>query len=353
MRVLIIKTSSLGDIIHALPVLDYLHRAAPGIEIGWVVEENFAGILEGNPLLSHLHLVATKRWRKSLLSSTTRREIVTAIREIRSCGYDTVFDIQGNFKSGLICLASGVSKRIGLHRKLLQESFNALCTNIKAPIVPEDGKHIIPRCLSVVHVPFQLPYRDLELVTDIPTSAEEDRIARTILAPFCHGPRLLFHYGTTWQTKFWSMESWIALGKLACQAYPSLSILLSWGTEAEKAAVDAIASAIGPRATVLERVSLKQLTAILKQVDLVVGGDTGPTHLAAAVGTPTVSLYRSSDGEYSGPRGKHHIIIQSPMECTRCFRTKCPRDEECRASITPRAMFQAIQKQLHALAESR
>jgi heptosyltransferase-1 len=346
MRVLIIKTSSMGDIIHALPVLDYLHRAAPGIEIGWVVEENFAGLLAGNPLLSQLHVIATRRWRKSLCSCRTRREIAASIRELRSCNYDLAFDIQGNIKSGIICLASGVKTRIGLPRQLLQESFNALCTTVKAPLVPENGKHVIPRYLSVVRVPFELEYRNLELASHIPTSIAEDAAARACLSRLEPGRKVLFHCGTTWQTKFWSPEGWMELGRLVCNAFPDATLLFSWGSDSEMKTVSEIASKIGERAVVLERLSLKGLTALLKQVDLVVGGDTGPVHLAAAVGTPTVSLYRASDGEYSGPRGKRHVIVQSPLECTRCFHTTCARDEECRASITPTAMLEGIQRLL-------
>jgi heptosyltransferase-1 len=102
-----------------------------------------------------------------------------------------------------------------------------------------------------------------------------------------------------------------------------------------------IASLIGHSAVVLDRYPLKRFAALLKQVDLVVGADTGPVHLAAAVDTPTVSFYRSSDGSESGPRGSRHVIVQSPLPCTRCFKTSCPQDLECRSSIKADDLFAA------------
>lgn len=345
MKVLIIKTSALGDIIQALPVLDYLHKASPGIEIGWVVEERFRDILEGNPLLDKVHVLYTRRWRKSPFSSRSRHEAFDLFRELRASGYDIAFDIQGNLKSGIIGLLSGIRQRIGLPRQLLQESLNALFTNAKAPFLEEDN-HAVPRYLSVVSLPYDPDYRDLQFATDIPTSATQDAAATDFLAALEPGRKILFHCGTTWQTKFWSPEGWVELGCQVCSTFPDATILFSWGNDEEKSMVTKIASQIGNRAIVLERLTLKELTALLKRVNLVVGGDTGPVHLAAATGTPTVSFYRSSDGSASGPRGKQHVIVQSPLSCTRCLLTSCPRDAECRASIAPRTLMEGIERLL-------
>jgi len=345
MRVLIIKTSSLGDIIHALPVLDYLHQALPGIEIGWVVEEAFREVLEGNTLLRNLHVLNTKRWKKSLFSTRTRQEVASLVRELHTSKYEIAFDIQGNLKSGVVGVLSGAEKRIGLPKQLLQESLNALFTTTKAPFLPADD-HALPRYLSVVSLPFSLDYHGLRLVSDISTSNAENAAATAFIAGLEHGRKILFHCGTTWQTKFWSPEGWSALGTWVTTTYPDATILLSWGNDGERSMALDIASRIGNRAIVCERLPLKGFTALLKQVDLVVGGDTGPVHLAAAVGTPTVSFYRSSDGHASGPRGEQHVIIQSPLACTRCFHTSCERDAECRASISPAALAQGIARLL-------
>ena len=341
MRVLIVKMGALVDIIHALPVLDYLHTVAPGIEIDWVVEEPFRDLIEGNPLISRIHQVRTKIWRKHPLAGATIREIAALKKGLRERSYDLVFDIQGNLKSGLVCWLSGVADRIGFDRDGLQESVNLFFTTRQIPIRRQDY-HVTDQCLRLVSVPFGRDFKELALATDIATSPVDDAAADVLLSTLNDGLAFLFHCGTTWSTKLWFEGGWVALGKALLERYPDSSILLSWGNEAEKREAIAIASAIGPGTRVIDRFSLKGLAALLKKVDLVVGGDTGPVHLSAAVGTPTVSLYRASDGKRSGPRGKRHVIIQSPLHCAKCFRTQCDRDEECRRSIKVESILSAI-----------
>jgi heptosyltransferase-1 len=342
-RVLIVKMSALGDIIHALPVLNYLHTVSPGIEIDWVVEEPFLDVLEGNPLISCIHKVRTKVWRKHPLSLATFREIGALKNVLRERGYDLLFDIQGNLKSGLVCWLSGVEQRIGFAREELQESANLLFTNRQVPIRPAD-KHITDQYLRLVSVPFGRDFKEVRYTTDIHTLPEDDAAASALVATLADGLVFLFHYGTTWPTKFWSEKGWIELGRELLARYPESTILLSWGNEAERKTANTLAAAIGGNARVIDRYPLKGFIALLKKVDLVVGGDTGPVHLAAAVGTPTVSFYRASDGKRSGPRGKGDVIIQSPLHCARCFRTSCDKDQECRESIKSEALLKGIEQ---------
>jgi heptosyltransferase-1 len=344
-RVLIVKMSALGDIIHALPVLDYLRRAAPGIEIDWVVEEPFREVLDGNPLISRIHTVRTKVWRKRPLALATIREIGALKRSLRERKYDLLFDIQGNLKSGLACLLSGVNDRIGFAREGLQEPVNLYFTTRQTPLRRQDY-HITDQYLRVVSVPFGKDFAGMRLSTEIQTSAADDAEASTLLATLANGLVFFFHCGTTWPAKLWYHEGWVALGRAVMDTYPDASILLSWGNETEREEALAIAAAIGSGARVIERYSLKGLAALLKKVDLVVGGDTGPVHLAATVGTPTVSFYRASDGRRSGPRGGQHAIVQAPLPCTACFQTSCDKDDACRKSITVGMLQAAIAKVL-------
>jgi heptosyltransferase-1 len=337
--------SALGDIIHALPVLDYLHQVMPGIEVDWVVEAPFRDILEGNPLISRLHVVKTKVWRKKPFAAATRREIRELKSALQARNYDRVFDIQGNLKSGLVDWLTGAEDRIGFAQETLQESINLLFTTRQVPIRRHDY-HITDQYLRLVSVSFGKDFSTFKLSSDICTSLEDGETAGALLSTLSDGLVFLFHCGTTWQTKFWFTEGWVHLGKTLLDSYPESTILLSWGNESERAATTEISEGIGKGARVLDRYSLKGLTALLKKVDLVVGGDTGPTHIAAAVGTPTVSLYRASDGKRSGPRGPGNVIVQSPMQCTSCFRTECDKDEECRRSITVAMMAQAVKKAL-------
>lgn len=337
--------SALGDIIHSLPVLDYLHQVSPGIEIDWIVEEPFREILEGNPLLDTLFLVRTKVWRRRPFARKTRQEIRALKQELRERQYDFLFDLQGNMKSAFIDWLSGVEQRIGFTQENLQESVNQYFTTRQVPSRPQDY-HVSDQYLRLVSVCFGKDFRAMNLASHIHTSAEADAIARTLLATLADGLVFLFHYGTTWQTKFWYEEGWVILGKELLARYPESSILLSWGTDEERAIVSRIAGDIGPGARVIDHYSLKEFSALLKKVDLVVGGDTGPVHIAAAVGTPTVSLFRASDGKRSGPRGHGHVVIQSPRHCSCCFRTECDNDMSCRRSIPPEVVIKAVAKAL-------
>ena len=341
MRVLIVKMSALGDIIHALPVLSYLHQVSPGIEVDWVVEEPFRELLEGNRLIARLHTVRTKVWRRAPLAGATRREIAGVKDALQERRYDIVFDIQGNLKSGMVDRLTGCGNVIGFSSDLLQEKINLLFTTRQIPSRRHDY-HVTDQCLRVVSVPFGRDFKGMTLTTEISTSAEEDGAAAALLSTLSDGLVFLCHCGTTWETKFWYDEGWVSLGKSLLALYPDATLLFSCGNAAEREKVTGFASAIGRGARVLDRFPLKGFAALLKKVDLVIGGDTGPVHIAAAVGTPTVSLYRASDGKRSGPRGDHDVIIQAPLPCTACFRTHCDKDAECRRSITVGMVLTAV-----------
>jgi len=343
MRVLIVKTSALGDAIHALPVLDYLHKVAPGIEIDWVLEEGNRDIVEGNPLLRRVHLVRTRTWRQSPFSLKTWRETAKVKSELRDAHYDITFDLQGNFKSGLITWLSGSERRYGFDRDDVREPLNLIFTNNQVPLRRQDS-HVSARALRVVSAPFGKDYAGLNLSTDIYTSPEDDAAADAFLSTLSDDLVFLFHYGTTWETKLWHEDGWVVLGKLLQSKYQGSTILFSWGNDRERAAAERIAAAVKGNARILPKMTLKGLCAFLKKMDLVVGGDTGPVHMAAAVGTPTVSFYRATDAKRNGPKGENQLHVQSPLHCRACLRKECDRDLQCRESITAEAIMQSIMR---------
>lgn len=341
MRVLIVKLSALGDVIHALPVLDYLRQAKPGIEIDWVVEEQNQAVLEEHPLIRNVISINTRAWRKAPFSADTRREIGAVINRLRRAAYDTVFDLQGNIKSGIISGLTGVPKRYGFSRDGVRESLNLIFTNHHVPLGPGDH-HISNRSLKIVSSAFGGDYASYALASHIQTSPEDDQAAEELLCGTQRGTRVLFHTGTTWETKKWSEEHWLELGRLVLDRFPTVSILFSWGNDQERDEGRKLAEALGSRALLLPRLRLKSFCALLKKVDLVVGGDTGPVHIAAAVGTPTVSFYRATDAGRNAPQGPRHVSIQSGMPCAVCLERSCPRDEECRQSILTTDLLEAI-----------
>lgn len=340
MRVLIIKTSSLGDVIHALPVIDYLRQVSSGVEIDWVVEESFLPVIEHNPHIARIHVVRTKKWRKAPFSPETRTDLKSLYRSLRERPYDLVFDIQGNLKSGLIAWLSGSDKRIGFSREVLQEKVNSLFTTRKIPFRAID-KNVTDRYLRVISVLFGRDYREMELSGDIASSAEDEAAADRYLACLPDGLVFVFQVGTTWNTKLWHPQGWIELARRITARYPASTILINWGSPDEKSLGEQIIGEVGDAVRLLPWLRIRELIPVLKRVDLVIGGDTGPVYMAAAVGTPTVSYYRATSAATYAPRGKQHRSIQAAMECAACYRTSCDRDQECRASISVDALFDA------------
>jgi heptosyltransferase-1 len=341
MRVLIIKTSSLGDVIHALPVIDYLQKVSAGIEIDWVVEEAFLPVIEHNPHIAQIHVVRTKKWRKAPFSPDTRHDLKALYSALRERSYDLVFDIQGNLKSGLITWLSGAEKRVGFSKAVLQEKVNSLFTNRKIPFRAID-KNVTDRYLRVISVLFGRDYRDMALTGSIESAPEDEAAADKYMASLPDNLVFVFQVGTTWHTKLWYPKGWSELAGRIVQRYPGSTILVNWGGPDEKALAEQIVSEVGSSVRLLPWLRIKELIPVLRRVDLVIGGDTGPVYLAAAVGTPTVSYYRATSAAVYAPRGDLHRSVQAVMSCAGCGLTSCEKDAACRASITVDALFEAV-----------
>jgi len=267
-QILIIKTSSLGDIIHALPVLDYLHHATHGAVIDWAVDEKFADLLTGNPLIRRLITVDMRRWKKTPFSFQTQTSLIAVARTLREDEYDLVIDLQGNIKSGLICWLARSRRKLGFTRENLQEKLNAFFTTQKVPFAPDD-RHAVQRYLRIVSAPFGLQPDAREWQADIATSSGDNACAASQI-PGQASPVLLFHTGTTWQTKLWYDDGWLQLGESLLQRYPNGVILLSWGDEQERERGTYLVGKLGARTKLLEKLSLKQFAAVLKRCDLVI-----------------------------------------------------------------------------------
>lgn len=348
-KVLIVKMSALGDVVHALPVLDYLHKVRPGIEIGWVVEERFRGLLEGNPQLAHIHCIRTKEWKKHPFSRKTWREATALREEIMGCDYDIAFDLQTNTKSGIVAWLSGAPRRVGVTPDQAREPLNRYFITSSVMFRRQDY-HVTDRCLRIVSSAFGRDYSGMQLCTDIHTDSLEEGEAEAFLATLGDGLVVLIHPGTTWETKLWYEQGWVELGKMIIAEFSDSTILLSSSGERERSVAEGIAAGIGRQARLLPEMSLKGFTAILRKVDLVVGCDSGPVHMAAAVGTPTLSLYRATDSRRTGPRGACHITLQSPLKCTDCLNKQCEKDTDCRLSISIDAMLEGVRKLLQRTA---
>ena len=341
LRILIVKTSSLGDIIHALPVLDFVRQIAPDSAIDWIAEEQFLPLLEHNPQINRVFCINTKKWRKNRFSETTFQELLRIRHELQTQHYDLVFDLQGNFKSGVITWLTGAPLRVGFAFNILQEKINSLFTNRKISFLMGDA-HVTDRYLRIVSSFLGHDFRGMELPGRIFSSADDEKNAEQYLAQFRPGLRIMLQVGTTWKTKLWYRDGWIELVRRLHSAWPDATMLVNWGSQQEKELGEAIRAAVGDSVVLLPWYSIRELIPVTARCDLLIGGDTGPVYLAASVGTPTISYYRATDADMYAPRGEKHCSLQADMPCAACLKTECQQDEECRRAIPVEGLFSAV-----------
>jgi heptosyltransferase I len=286
MQILIVKTSSLGDVIHNLPVVTDIARQVPGARMDWVVEEGFADVPRLHPAVQRVIPVALRRWRRGLLSPATWGEVGAFFRALRQESYDVVLDTQGLLKSGLIAaLARGPVH--GQDRASAREPLAARFY---------DRVYAVPRGRNAV-----VRNRDLAaqaLGYPLPEAPPDYGIAPPDATLLPLPPRFVVAlHATSRDSKLWPERNWIDLGR-ALQKQ-NLTLVLLWGNRVEEARARAIASAV-PAATVLPQLGLRELAAVFGRAVGVVGVDTGLVHLAAALNRPTVAIYTDTSPALTG-----------------------------------------------------
>lgn len=347
MRTLIIKRSYPEEILLCLPVLDYLHRTFRGIEIDWFADDSCRELLADHPLICRLLVSRQTDWRKHPLSLKNLREISSLKKVIQERRYDIVFDLEGTLLSGIVSHLSGCRRRYGFDASLIAEQANLRFTCNRVPMRRQD-QHMTDRVLRMASVPFGRDYAGQQFSAELPLQPEDEATAALFMATLSDGLVFLFHLGADCETRLWYDGGWIGLGKDLLRTFSDATILLSWDKTGGYDGAERIAQGIGRQTRLLPLLSTYGLAAMLKKVDLVVGGDCLPVQLAAAMGTPTVSLYRSTDGRSRAPRGELHRYIQSAMNCSCCQEQTCANDGACRESIPPDEVAAAANEILHS-----
>ncbi|MEK6662436.1 MAG: lipopolysaccharide heptosyltransferase I [Pseudomonadota bacterium] len=285
-RILLVKTSSMGDVIHNLPIISDIRSRYPNAEIDWLVEESFAEIPALHPGVAQVIPVAIRRWRKTLYRPQTWREMRALRARLAHTAYDFILDTQGLLKSGLLArLAHG--ERFGLDHHSAREPLAALCYDKTFAVDPD--AHAVVRYRTLAARAFDLaPDLPLDYGVQIPN-------ARLNWLPA--GRYAVLLHATSRAEKLWPEADWLALGHALQQR--GVGAVLPWGGLAEYERAQRLAGAI-PNAIVAPRLTLKEAALLLKQANLVVGVDTGLVHLATAVGTPTIGIYGGSDPAKNG-----------------------------------------------------
>lgn len=309
MRVLLVKTSSMGDLIHTMPALTDAANAIPGIQFDWVVEDVFASIPAWHPAVNTVIPVALRRWRKGFFSAKTWSEWRALRRKLRANQYDLVLDAQGLVKSALVVrLARG--PRVGLDWSSARESLASLAYQRTCTV--NFYQHAVLRMRELF---------SQALGYAMPTSEPDFGLRREqfkLEAP--SKPYLVFLHGTTWASKLWPQTYWMQLADIAKSQ--GLQIKMSGGNQEEMARAQTIADYCSA-VQVLPRLDIPGMAALLANAKAAVAVDTGFGHLAAALGVPTVSIYGSTNAEYTGALGPASKLLSAQFSCSPCLNRTC------------------------------
>ncbi|RWC26117.1 lipopolysaccharide heptosyltransferase I [Mesorhizobium sp.] len=291
MKVLIVKTSSMGDVIHTFPAVEDARLNRPDVTFDWCVEEAFAGIVALHPAIDRIHTVAIRRWRKALFGGATWREVAALRRTLRDCRYDLVIDAQGLLKSALVARQAG-APIAGFDRASAREPSATLFYDVTYA-VPR-GLHAIERTRRLFGL--ALGYQpDLSILDSgvVPPAGT--------LADITGKTAFLLH-GTSREDKKWPIDDWIETARLLIER--GMTPVTTWSNEREKAVAEAIAKAV-PSTIMVPKSPLADIAAFIGRSELVIGADTGLTHLASAFGLPTVAVFLATEPGLTGPRGSY------------------------------------------------
>jgi heptosyltransferase I len=335
-RILIVLTGSIGDVIRALPLLGRIRRAWSDAYIGWAVEPKSEPLLRGH------------RWIDKLIVYDRRYgpwTFLPFLRRIRSERFDLVLDLQRHFKSGLISIVSGASQRLGFAPANSKE-FNHLFATRHVPAQPNLRLKLLQ--YQAFGDALDLPEAPIEF--GLRLSPAEDCAARALVAGVPR-PILGVILGSSWPSRIYFPESVAEVIRglaFPVEGSPALFPVLLGSRDEQKLAAS-VMDHLGevPVLDLTGRSSLRDLIGIFGECALAFGPDSGPMHLAAAVGCPVVSLWGSTAAERSAPWGFSDLAIRSEIPCHPCYLRECPIGRECMRRIAPEAVVEMVRRALN------
>jgi lipopolysaccharide heptosyltransferase I len=322
MKILIVKLGSIGDVVHALPALSAIRRALPRAELTWVVERRAAEILRDNPVLNRLIEVDTKGLRRWPVSGETLLATRQQLRRLRASPFDFALDFQGLLKSAMIARLSGAHERAGFGREALREPASRFL--LTRTVNVSARQHVIRKNLALAAgaLGIEVPVEADDFEFPVAVRPEHEREAEEAIEA-ARLPFVLLNPGGGWTTKLWSAERF---GALADEIFTNLGMrpVVTYGPgERELAEAVVRASRTGMVQTLSP--TLKGFYALARRAEVYVGGDTGPTHLAVAAGTPVVGLFGPTEWWRNGsPRAEDICVERADISCrVDCHRRAC------------------------------
>ncbi len=317
-RTLIIKPSSMGDIVQALPVLTALVEQRPSARVSWVVAAPFAPLLAGHPRLAETIVFDRRRYAHIGRNVTVTRDFLAFLGSLRRRRFTTVLDLQGLFRSGLLALATGAPNRVGFReaRELAPLFYTAEVS------APDPDMHAVDRYLKLARTVGLAPPKGRD---HLPVEPAARKAARAKLAEAgleADAPVLVICAYARWETKQWPADRFAAVADRAAEMLGARAVVVG-SREAGPSARAVVAAASWPVLDLTGRTTLKELVAVIAEARVMLTNDSGPMHVAAAVGTPAVAVFGPTDPRRTGPFGPGHRVLAGRAACAPCYRRQC------------------------------
>jgi heptosyltransferase-1 len=327
-RILLVKLSSMGDVLHALPTLEAVRELFPQGHLTWLVEGTYAPLLTGHPALDEVW-VAPRLRPSQLLEKPNRAALGRLLGRLRASAFDMVIDLQGLLKSAVWVALAKAPRKVGYNGT--REGSYLVLTERLPPYDPE--AHAVWRSLNLAHY------------LGAPRARPGFRLGLTpaVVPAVASGPLAVLHPGARWESKLWPGAAWAELARGLIRAH-GFQVALT-GAPGDQDLASSVMAHLG-EAEILNlvgRTSLAELAGVLARASLAVTTDTGAMHLAAALGTRVVALFGPTAPWRTGPFGEGHEIVRLDLDCSPCFKRRCP-EPRCLTDLPVAAVMAACEK---------
>jgi len=326
-KILIIKPSSLGDVVHSLPFLNALRERYPDTEIHWVIAKGLEGLLTGHPMINRLWIIHKDMWKKLSCVRNSLSEIRALLKGLRKEQFNIVVDLQGLLRSGIIARATGAPVQVGFQEA--REGSRFFYTH-----TIEGGRdiHAVDRYLKIARF---LGCDIKEVIFPFPLSFESSPFK-----PLPSGKYAVIAPGARWKTKRWPGENF---GKLS-SFLPIKTVIV--GSKGErKTASEIVSLSQGKAISLTGKTDLKELIELIRGARFMVANDSGPMHIAAALGIPVFAIFGPTSPVRTGPYGERHVVIRQDVSCAPCFKKTCD-DMKCMDGLSAEKVYEIIKEKI-------